>query len=836
MIPSSRTSSPVPSIPQSLASYLPPTSTDTTPEATVDDAPQCEFDIDWENIWHCGKRLVGVKKRPRHRRVVGTKMKESWIYRHGANLEHKGVRYWLCRLCHEKRSYSTALYASSGTAHAARHLLRQHQIAEFGDSSPSLTTPFTLAAASASSSVRALSRQASLGFQLGSHFDERSWKARFVDWIILEDVTFRQASSERLRWLIANGGELASQLLPEHHTTVCSWIRLTFESRRQIIFNLVKDAKSSVHLSFDLWTASNGFHYIGIVGHFVDTLELRSAIELYQSRWQKPKNDPVHRDLTKDFLSAVDWAELERFHDFLKPSYILTKTMEGNASKPGAEGGHGAVWETLKTMDYLFVKFKQAAEETQFEEPSHFKSGIDCGWAKLEDYYIKTDRTPIYRAALALHSSYGYDYFERHWKTAMDRPQWYSDMQSAVGSLFDEYIRQAEVETQAQAGLLEDEADEIEADVNDYSSFGKRSIRSLHTQRKKVKANTALSLEDKTTYDVITDNATRWNSSEAMMERGYMLRNALDSLVQAEVTEWNQYVARRTQNGTKPMPKKSRKKPAIVDDKMAAEDWSVIAEYLAILKSLKIATKRLEGRPQEGKFGAIWEVLLTMEWLLKHLEEAKLQHERDEEPYLRIGCKLGWMKLDQYYSYTEDSPAYLAALVLHPAFRWSTVESQWADQPDWLVRGKKAVQELWEEYRNLFVEQDALPEQPTVVRKTTDLDDFMASIRKLSTQPAPSPSALRDEYAEWIATSDPGDCLVDDPIQSWLLRRRQYPRLSRMAIDLFSIPAMSSEPERIFSLAGQMVTPQRGRLKADLIGTAQCISSWEESGVIQISK
>ncbi|KAK7592286.1 hypothetical protein V3481_006907 [Fusarium oxysporum f. sp. vasinfectum] len=170
-----------------------------------------------------------------------------------------------------KRSYSTALYASSGTAHAARHLLRQHQIAEFGDSSPSLTTPFTLAAASASSSVRALSRQASLGFQLGSHFDERSWKARFVDWIILEDVTFRQASSERLRWLIANGGELASQLLPEHHTTVCSWIRLTFESRRQIIFNLVKDAKSSVHLSFDLWTASNGFHYIGIVGHFVDS-------------------------------------------------------------------------------------------------------------------------------------------------------------------------------------------------------------------------------------------------------------------------------------------------------------------------------------------------------------------------------------------------------------------------------------------------------------------------------------------------------------------------------------------------------------------------------------
>ncbi|KPA35844.1 transposase [Fusarium langsethiae] len=176
-------------------------------------------------------------------------------------------------------------------------------------------------------------------------------------------------------------------------------------------------------------------------------------------------------------------------------------------------------------------------------------------------------------------------------------------------------------------------------------------------------------------------------------------------------------------------------------------------------------TKRLEGRPEEGKYGAIWEVLLTMEWLLQHLEDSKLQHEHDEEPYLRIGCNLGWMKLDKYYTLTEDSPVYLAALVLHPAFRWPSVESQWTDHPDWLDRGKIAVRELWEEYRKLPVEQDTIPEQPTAARKTTDLDDFMASVRKLSTQRAPSAPPTRDEYAEWLSTSDPGDCLVDNPIQ-----------------------------------------------------------------------
>ena len=109
-----------------------------------------------------------------------------------------------------------------------------------------------------------------MGFQPASHFDEAAWKARFIDWIILKDVTFRQASSRRLQWLIANGGGLASQLVPEHHTTVCSWIRQSFERRHLIIFDLVKNAKSSIHLSFDLWTASNGFNYIGTVSHFID--------------------------------------------------------------------------------------------------------------------------------------------------------------------------------------------------------------------------------------------------------------------------------------------------------------------------------------------------------------------------------------------------------------------------------------------------------------------------------------------------------------------------------------------------------------------------------------
>ncbi|KAM4061992.1 transposase-like protein [Hirsutella rhossiliensis] len=157
-------------------------------------------------------------------------------------------------------------------------------------------------------------------------------------------------------------------------------------------------------------------------------LELRCAIELYQSRWQKPKNDPDHRDLpvTNDFLNAGDWVELERFYEFLKPFYILTKTIEGNASKPGAEGGHGAQ---------------------------------------------------------ALCSSW----------------------------------------------VLEDESEEVDAD-NDYSSFGKRSISSLNTQRKKVKAVSELDLfQTRPIYaqDLDVANPLEWWSRH-QLEYPVLYRMALD--------------------------------------------------------------------------------------------------------------------------------------------------------------------------------------------------------------------------------------------------------------------------------------------------------------------
>jgi hypothetical protein len=47
----------------------------------------------------------------------------------------------------------------------------------------------------------------------------------------------------------------------------------------------------------------------------------------------------------------------------------------------------------------------------------------------------------------------------------------------------------------------------------------------------------------------------------------------------------------------------------------------------------------------------------------------------------------------------------------------------------------------------------------------------------------------------------------EDPIQYWYSQHYNYPWLARFALDIFGVPVMSSEPEQVFSVAGQLIRP-----------------------------
>ena len=127
------------------------------------------------------------------------------------------------------------------------------------------------------------------------------------------------------------------------------------------------------------------------------------------------------------------------------------------------------------------------------------------------------------------------------------------------------------------------------------------------------------------------------------------------------------------------------------------------------------------------------------------------------------GVQLGWEKLDEYYSLTDDSPAYVASIYLHPRYKWKWIEKKWAHRPDWIEAAQLGVENLWEEYKIMEIDVDA--------------------DRQL--------------------TSQKQRC--EDPLEYWWSQHHNYPRLSRFALDIFGVPAMSSEPERVFSVAGHVI-------------------------------
>ena len=73
--------------------------------------------------------------------------------------------------------------------------------------------------------------------------------------------------------------------------------------------------------------------------------------------------------------------------------------------------------------------------------------------------------------------------------------------------------------------------------------------------------------------------------------------------------------------------------------------------------------------------------------------------------------------------------------------------------------------------------------------------------------------------------------LTDDEakksIDQWKGQRTEYPCLRRFALDVHSIPAMGSEPERTFSLGKLVMTSQHQSISDKTLDQQICLKSWQ---------
>ena len=88
---------------------------------------------------------------------------------------------------------------------------------------------------------------------------------------------------------------------------------------------------------------------------------------------------------------------------------------------------------------------------------------------------------------------------------------------------------------------------------------------------------------------------------------------------------------------------------------------------------------------------------------------------------------------------------------------------------------------------------------------------------------------IADEYDRFLAS--PTDPSISNPFSFWISQRSIYPQLSKMAIDILSIPAMTAGVERLFSQCKIMLTDRRNRLHIDGLEAVECMKSWEKLSI-----
>ncbi|EXX53409.1 hypothetical protein RirG_244130 [Rhizophagus irregularis DAOM 197198w] len=73
------------------------------------------------------------------------------------------------------------------------------------------------------------------------------------------------------------------------------------------------------------------------------------------------------------------------------------------------------------------------------------------------------------------------------------------------------------------------------------------------------------------------------------------------------------------------------------------------------------------------------------------------------------------------------------------------------------------------------------------------------------------------------STPEPGTINV---LEWWKSHKSNYPTLVKMARNYLAIPATSAPVERLFSESGNLITPERNRLRSDIIHAIMCLKSW----------
>ncbi|KAF6512765.1 hypothetical protein HZS61_007571 [Fusarium oxysporum f. sp. conglutinans] len=330
----------------------------------------------------------------------------------------------------------------------------------------------------------------------------------------------------------------------------------------------------------------------------------------------------------------------------------------------------------------------------------------------------------------------------------------------------------------------------------------------------------ALQDDELFSLQLIKDGGIRWNSTFSMLERALKLRNAIELFC----AQWERDADYD-----------------LSQDFLKRSDWEEIQRFVALLKPFKDATLELEGHAIHGNYGALWQALEMMDILDGLLQEEKAAVAADPGSYSNYyvaGLDAGYTKLMKYFDLTAKTPYYRAAICLVPSFKLLYFKDKWRSHEIWVDTVEPDVRQLYNEYATKYsiTEPASPPQQTEQPQQTPELGRFKLHRRLDRSVDVDSNSDRRkrrrmvDEFERYLYDEDVVEPFVEEPLTWWREREKSYPILTQMAFDLFSIPAMSAECERVFSQSKRLITDERNRLGSATIEANECLKNWLRRG------
>ncbi|KAJ3454150.1 hypothetical protein MRS44_018044 [Fusarium solani] len=227
---------------------------------------------------------------------------------------------------------------------------------------------------------------------------------------------------------------------------------------------------------------------------------------------------------------------------------------------------------------------------------------------------------------------------------------------------------------------------------------------------------------------------------------------------------------------------------------------------------------------QQTEWASIDQVLENMDILFMQFENAKVKYASNARMVHSI--HMGWWVLSKYYEESDRNPIYATALLLHPEKRRRYLDRHWAEE--WRQTAIAGARQLWAKYKDRPLPSESAARLNDERREVTPYERIKQSMSVLD-EPGDE-----DEFEKFV-NSPPRPMTTKTPLEWWCReeQRIEYPRLHQLAIDILSVPAMSDDPERVFSCARRTISWDRARLSADTIEKLQCLSNWMKNDLIR---